>query len=157
MVTATMSIYIDRHSLDRAASDSVRMSYIPCKIEHNGEAKVNEYFRNSIRDLGQEKGETMSASIRGRSLHGINVDVPEEFTGLVIKEDKKPFLEDEDRHFKVVHRFQRFEYWNWDKEPSVNDKLNKVMVWPTIAAAIHSPVSTDNNLQDSQGSVAGKR
>ncbi|XP_070576887.1 ribonuclease H2 subunit C-like isoform X2 [Ptychodera flava] len=132
MVTATMSIYIDRHSLDRAASDSVRMSYIPCKIEHNGEAKVNEYFRNSIRDLGQEKG-------------------------LVIKEDKKPFLEDEDRHFKVVHRFQRFEYWNWDKEPSVNDKLNKVMVWPTIAAAIHSPVSTDNNLQDSQGSVAGKR
>ncbi|XP_078001232.1 ribonuclease H2 subunit C-like [Glandiceps talaboti] len=150
------SIYIGRRSLINGEhTEPSHISSIPCKIEHDGEAKISEYFHTSTRE--QDQG--MTSSLHGRGLNGKTIDLPEGYTGIILREDKKPFLEDEDRHFKVTHRFQQFTYWNWDKVPSVNDTLSKAMAWPAIASAIHSSVdeTSSQNGDNSQNSVTGKR
>ncbi|XP_002741115.1 ribonuclease H2 subunit C-like [Saccoglossus kowalevskii] len=141
-----MAVYVDRTSLEiDNEEDPSRICSIPCKIGHDGEANVDKYFYSTISKTDAD----MSSSFRGRGLNGKHLDLPDGYTGIVLKEDKKPFLEEEDRHFKVTHKFNKFTYWNWDCLPSSNDAMIKSMLWPTIAKAIHSPISTESSQHSS--------
>ena len=62
-------------------------------------------------------------------------------TGVVLKENRKPFSEDEERQLKVTSRFQQYTQWNLDAAPSVNDKCVRAMQWLDIAKAVSGKTS----------------
>ena len=48
-----MSIEIDLQTV-RSASNDTQMHHVPCEIEHNGEANVDQYFTSSQRPLTED-------------------------------------------------------------------------------------------------------
>ncbi|XP_045187454.2 ribonuclease H2 subunit C-like isoform X2 [Mercenaria mercenaria] len=102
-------------------------------------------------DITNQETQEVTASLRGRPLHGTKFDLPSGYTGVVFNETKKPVTEEEDRELTATHSFDSFHYWNLDREPSHGDKLHQALTWIDIAKALHSPV--DASITDSQGSL----
>lgn len=121
-------------ALRSAARDPVHL--MPCQIQRQGAAKVNEFFSPAIREAPEGK----EVSFRGRVLRGQEVAVPAGYLGIVLKEDHKPCSEEEDRCLNVRSTFQSFTQWNLETPPSADDVLVMSLAWPKIASAIHAPV-----------------
>ncbi|XP_068672387.1 ribonuclease H2 subunit C-like [Montipora foliosa] len=122
------------------ASDRVHL--MACEIEHDGEACVGSFFDTTVRQeetsIGVENSvKALSASFRGRSLKGCVINLPAGYTGYVMKEEKRPFTEEEDRVMKATHKFSQLSYWNLETPPSNNDTLVKALQWINIASALH--------------------
>ncbi|XP_071080171.1 ribonuclease H2 subunit C-like [Haliotis cracherodii] len=141
-----MSVYLNTSSVPGVVEESCHL--MPFNIEHDGSANVSSYFKTSIR----EEQEALTASFRGRPLNGQEVTLPSGYTGIVVKENRKPVTEDEDRDLNITHRFQKMTYWNLDKLPSADDRFAQAMQWADIAKALHRPVDEES----SQKSVTGK-
>ncbi|KAM5138550.1 ribonuclease H2 subunit C [Mantella aurantiaca] len=109
---------------------------LPCVIQSQGAANVREFFTPALREGSGGK----EVSFRGRILRGQEVTVPDGYMGIVLKEDNKPFSEEEDRSLTVRSSFQSFTQWNLETPPSADDVLVMSLSWPKIAAAIHAPV-----------------
>ncbi|CAI5652429.1 ribonuclease H2 subunit C isoform X1 [Oreochromis niloticus] len=109
---------------------------MPCEIEHNGPAQVNQYFTATTKDQKQDK----SVSFRGRGLKGQKISCPQGYTGLVLKEINKPGSDQEDRTVKVSSVFDKMTYWNLETPPNSDDTIVMAMDWPDLAEAIHAPV-----------------
>ncbi|CAB4022296.1 Ribonuclease H2 subunit C [Paramuricea clavata] len=129
----------------KSASEVSNVHFLPCKIQHNGEAKVDEYFQCSIK--GEPDGK-QQVSFRGRILQGETMNVPEGYYGYVLTEDRKPVTDEEDRSFKVSNKFSKFTYWNLEDTPSLNDKIKKAMQWVNISSAIHGRVEVDTDSEN---------
>lgn len=125
---------IDLNSLREAGMDRVHM--LPCEVEHNGEAKVDQYFTPAIRTTNSE----MLVSFRGRSLKGEVVTIPKGYVGLILKEDHKPYSEEEDRTVRIKSTFSTFTRWNLETSPNSDDSVMMTLAWPELAEAIHAPV-----------------
>lgn len=125
---------LELHTLSSAAQEPLHL--LPCVIHRQGPAKVTEYFTPAIREAPGGK----EVSFRGRVLRGQEVTVPEGYMGIVLKEDNKPFSEEEDRSLTVRTTFQSFMQWNLETPPSADDVLVRSLAWPKIAAAVHTPV-----------------
>ncbi|KAL9956770.1 hypothetical protein ACROYT_G038303 [Oculina patagonica] len=122
--------------------ESSRVHLMACEIDHDGEAPVSSYFDTSVREeatnSGVQNGEkALSASFRGRGLNGCVVNLPAGYTGYVMKEEKRPFTDEEDRMMKPTHKFSQLTYWNLETPPSNNDAVVKAMQWINIASALH--------------------
>ncbi|XP_067681626.1 ribonuclease H2 subunit C-like [Haliotis asinina] len=141
-----MSIYLNTSSVPGVLEDSCHL--MPFDVEHDGNANVSSYFTTSIR----EEQEATTASFRGRPLNGQHFTLPSGYSGIVVKENRKPVTEDEDRELNITHRFQKMTYWNLDKLPSADDRFTQAMQWADIAKALHRPVDEES----SQKSVTGK-
>ncbi|XP_030594693.1 ribonuclease H2 subunit C [Archocentrus centrarchus] len=109
---------------------------MPCEIEHNGPAQVDQYFTATIKDCKKEK----SVSFRGRGLKGQEISCPQGYTGLVLKEINKPGSDQEDRTVRVSSVFDKMTYWNLETPPTSDDTIVMAMEWPELAEAIHGPV-----------------
>ena len=127
------------------ASEVSNIHLLPCKIQHNGEAKVDEYFQSSIKGTSEGK---LRVSFHGRILQGESIDVPDGYYGYVLTEDRKPVTDEEDRCFKASNKFSKFTYWNLENTPSTNDKIKKAMQWVNISSAIHRPVQFDTDSEN---------
>lgn len=121
---------------------SKRVHLMACEIEHDGEAQVASYFDTSVREEGTNPGvqngeKALNASFRGRGLKGCVLNLPAGYTGYVMKEEKRPLTEEEDRVMKATRKFSQFTYWNLETPPSNNDAIAKAMQWINIASALH--------------------
>lgn len=75
-------------------------------------------------------------SLRGFPLNGCQFKVPESYQGVIFQENHRPLDENDDRTFKVSGTFNEFTYWNYDKNPSENDKLKQALQWNEFANAV---------------------
>ncbi|KAM8910936.1 ribonuclease H2 subunit C isoform 2-T2 [Spinachia spinachia] len=113
---------VDVSSVARAQRVPVHL--MPCEIEHDGPAHVSEYLTATIKDCKQEK----TVSFRGRGLKGQELNCPQGYTGLVLKDVNKPSSD------------QELTYWNLETPPNSDDAVVMAMDWPELAEAIHGPV-----------------
>lgn len=100
--------------------------YLPCKIKTSGDAPVSTYFNPLIEEVGENK----QCSFRGRPLIGKEIDIPADYVGVVLENNTNTEL-------CATKQFEKFIYWNWDKIPSNDDAIIKMMEWIDIAKAIH--------------------
>lgn len=121
---------------------------MPCSIHLNGPASVSKYFQPVVsRSTHNESDDILEASFRGRPLQGRVVELPSDYVGIVLKkEDNKgpqgdtaEDRNDENQRWTPIHQFDKFTYWNWDKQPSANDTVVKALDWLEIAKVIHEP------------------
>ena len=83
---------------------------LPCDVKYDGPAEVNQMFCIS---------EDGTASFRGRRLHSKHCDVPEGYTGVMLKSDNANALTDtNDSIFSVASTFEAVTAWGWDSKPS---------------------------------------
>ncbi|KAF0039808.1 hypothetical protein F2P81_008043 [Scophthalmus maximus] len=87
-----------------------------------------------------ELQEEKTVSFRGRGLKGQELNCPQGYTGLVLKEINKPGSDQEDRTLKVSSVFDKLTYWNLETPPNSDDTIVMAMDWPELAEAIHVPV-----------------
>lgn len=76
-------------------------------------------------------------SLRGYPLAGAKIQVPEGYTGVVVRETRPGLsMEEENRIMKAVCQFNSFTYWNWDRHPSRSDPYQQAMNWTAIADVV---------------------
>ncbi|XP_076148360.1 ribonuclease H2 subunit C [Alosa pseudoharengus] len=121
-------------SVSRA--DKLPIHLLPCEIEHDGPAEVSQYFTSAVKDRKHE----LTVSFRGRGLKGQEVNCPQGYTGLVLKQVHKPSSDQEDGVVNVSSVFHDLTYWNLEIPPSSDDGVVMAMAWPTLADAIHGQV-----------------
>lgn len=80
----------------------------------------------------------MINAIRGYPLKGCKFKVLNNFTGVIFQETQRPLSDDINRIFKVSNVFNNFTYWNYDKNPSKNDALQKASDWIDISNAVYN-------------------
>ncbi|XP_075902792.1 ribonuclease H2 subunit C [Nelusetta ayraudi] len=114
----------------------VPVHLMPCEIEHNGPAQVSQYLDATTKQHKHEK----TVSFRGRGLKGQEVNCPQGYTGIVLKEANKPGSDQEDRTVKLSSVFDTLTYWNLETPPTSDDTVVMAMDWPELAEAIHGPV-----------------
>jgi ribonuclease H2 subunit C len=61
--------------------------------------------------------------------------------GLIFRENEKLKIDDVERLLKFNGKFEKFMYWNYDKNPSENDSFRKAFNYLKLA----EDVSTFNN------------
>ncbi|KAI7801856.1 ribonuclease H2 subunit C [Triplophysa rosa] len=117
-------------------ADKPQVHLFPCEIEHDGPAEVSAFFTPTLKERKHE----VSVSFRGRGMKGQELNCPQGYTGLVLKEVQKPASDQEDRIVKVSSVFHNFTYWNLETPPTSDDGVVMAMEWPMLAEAIHGPV-----------------
>ncbi|GAB6031786.1 hypothetical protein CHUAL_010189 [Chamberlinius hualienensis] len=100
---------------------------IPCQINHTGKAEVSKYFEPVV----SKTQDGITASFRGRSLIGDEINLSKNYCGVVIEKSSN------EGNFKAINRFDKFTYWNWDKQTSDNDKIKQALSWLAISQAIN--------------------
>ena len=130
--------------------DESSVNILPCRIDHNGPAKVTKRFWQPR----TEADSTKTAHFRGRRLRGKTIKVPEKYQGLVLKATDKTIIEpvqpaeDDDEEepelpepVKVVDEVSTFDemiVWGHDQVPAADDSFVKgIEEWIAFAEAIH--------------------
>ncbi|CAM9096393.1 unnamed protein product [Lampetra planeri] len=125
---------VDASSVSQALEEPVHL--VPCEVEHNGPAQVSQFFTAAVKERKHEK----TVSFRGRGLKGQEINFPQGYTGLVLKEFNKPGSDQEDRTLMVSSVFDKLTYWNLETPPNSDDTVVMAMDWPDLAEAIHGPI-----------------
>lgn len=133
---ATIHIQSGKNEL-KCVRKKIKTQSIPFKLHADCDAQVNNYFNNYVK-CGEDS--ILKTSFRGYPLRGKNIDVPDEYTGLILHESIRPSREKDERKFYVVGEFSEITYWNWDKSPTLNDPFSQALQWIDIAEALHSPI-----------------
>ncbi|KAK5078204.1 hypothetical protein LTR64_003389 [Lithohypha guttulata] len=132
-----------------SSSDNSIVNIVPCRINHTGTSKVTKRYWQPR----SETDGTETAYFRGRRLRGRVINMPEKYTGLVLRTSAKtiieptsPAVQDEDEDdeepelpvpIKVIEQVS-----NFDKMilPPADDTMVKgVEEWIAFAEAIHKP------------------
>ena len=58
------------------------------------------------------------------------------FIGIVLKETRKAYTDDEERNVTASQKFSKFHYWNLDKKPSQDDRFQQTLDWMEIAKVV---------------------
>ena len=58
------------------------------------------------------------------------------FSGVVLKESKCAYNDEEDRHFMVASTFNKFTSWNLNSKPNLNDKIRLALDWIDLADSV---------------------
>lgn len=139
----------------QTVAEASHVQFVPCNVNHVGSINLSSYFTPYVQKQTSSDGkELLSATFRGFPFTGEESKVPEGFTGFVLRETKSFSGEagemkagdcDEDsanqestkKTLKGVCKFDKFTYWNWDREPSQADKYKQALNWLEIADVIH--------------------
>ena len=72
--------------------------------------------------------------MRGYPIKGTEIKLPENIKGFIVREeDEKLQIDNNDRVLKLSGKFDKFMYWNYDKNPSENDGYRKAMHWLKVS------------------------
>lgn len=162
---------------------TVQPNLLPVHIPWDGSAQVSQYFlvkpapevETTLPTPDSETGETVTTQLkkslkkrflsafRGRKMHGVEVDLPEGTTGLVlrtadptskeriertIKRRRKQMNVDEDeeqleenvnaRYLEPVSKFRSFVHWNPDYEldESRDEYIQTLSQWRTLTSKV---------------------
>jgi len=115
----------------------VAVHQLPCKIEHDGPARVDVFFK-----VTEEHGKPLEAGFRGRRLLGAKAKIPDGATGLVLNQAWNE--EDDSPGMHIVGKFNEIHHWQHDAVPSNADSsVHKWMEWLLLARSIHGPTVVD--------------
>lgn len=56
--------------------------------------------------------------------------------GIIMKEQRRPFTEEEERTVMVTQTFDKFHYWNLDKKPSADDRFSQMLDWVELSKTV---------------------
>lgn len=74
-------------------------------------------------------------------MNGIEMKVPENMVGVIFRENEKLQIDENDRLIKGSGSFERFTYWNYDKNPSENDAFKKSLHYLGVAEAVSRKIN----------------
>jgi len=134
-----VNIELNSESLKKESVKGSHIQFIPCNIEHDGEADIEKFFTTYVQETTLEDGKTkgVKGTLRGYPLDGTVMSVTDGYTGVVLKETRPSMNEDDERTIRGVCQFKEFTYWNLDREPGPGDKFKQAMNWMEIADAVH--------------------
>ncbi|KAL7022591.1 hypothetical protein ACKWTF_012302 [Chironomus riparius] len=133
-----MSIKLQLTNDQLNSQEELKVHYVPAAVNNNGVIKIDEYFNNYTIE---ENGVSINA-LRGFPLKGIENKVPENMQGLIFRENEKLQIDDAERLLKLNGKFEKFMYWNYDKNPSENDAFRKAFHYLKLAEELHSEVKS---------------
>lgn len=75
-------------------------------------------------------------ALRGYPIKGIEMKLPENLQGVVLRESEKLQIDGAERELRFGGKFNQFTYWNYDKNPSENDAYKKALHWLKVSEAV---------------------
>ncbi|CAE6416190.1 unnamed protein product [Rhizoctonia solani] len=106
---------------------------LPLHIDYDGPAPVETYFHATKESNGNQ-----TATFRGRTLHGVNLTLPEGYSGAVLstKSDKSG-----DKQLESTSTFSEITLWRADVPVDINsDEYARALdEWTRMATLVHSP------------------
>ena len=114
-------------------ADPPALHLLPCLVQHDGAARVREYFLPAKTDNKVDGCDVWEARFRGRRLVGAHVSVR---TAVMRKGDGGWTPEDE---------HEGFVNWKHDAAPTNDDPVMRALQWKHVAdALIDAPVSAED-------------
>ncbi|CAE6410346.1 unnamed protein product [Rhizoctonia solani] len=106
---------------------------LPLHIDYDGPAPVDTYFHVTKGSNG-----TQIAAFRGRTMHGVNLPLPEGYSGAVFsaKADKNG-----EKRLESASTFSEITLWRADVPVDVNsdEYARAIDEWTRMATLVHSP------------------
>ncbi|CAG9807791.1 unnamed protein product [Chironomus riparius] len=127
-----MSIKLQLTNDQLNSEEELKVHYVPAAVNNNGVIKIDEYFNN------------YTIEENGVSINALRIEnkVPENMQGLIFRENEKLQIDDAERLLKLNGKFEKFMYWNYDKNPSENDAFRKAFHYLKLAEELHSEVKS---------------
>lgn len=152
----SIQLKLDNVDFDQPKEKHLQMQYIPASIDATTNTNIDQFFNNYTTEVDGCKYRAvlclkiyhrcfnntkmlfavLKNSLRGFPLNGCPFEVPKTHRGIVFQEDHRPLDENAERTFKVTGIFNEFTYWNYDKQPSENDKLKQALGWNDLAKVV---------------------
>eukprot|EP00158_Paraphelidium_tribonemae_P000779 Partr_v1_DN23390_c0_g1_i6_m18267 len=110
-------------------------------------AKVSDYFM--VRPFSQVPSDGLKAAFRGHGLRGLDVPIPDGFSGAVLqpssrKHEVEEGEEGEVNHLNVKSTFKSMHIWEHEQLPnSQTNPYMRVLEWLPIAQEFHAPIPVD--------------
>ncbi|XP_031620432.1 uncharacterized protein LOC116338975 [Contarinia nasturtii] len=135
----SIQLKLDQTVFDQLKEEQINLQFIPASIENTTKANVDQFFNIYTTTVDG----FLKNSLRGFPLNGCKFQVPDSHCGIIFQESEKPLDENTDRTFRAFGIFNDFAYWNYDKQPSDNDKLKQCFVWNDFAKVLHTPITPE--------------
>ncbi|CAF0912908.1 unnamed protein product [Rotaria sp. Silwood1] len=99
---------------------------MPCSIDIPSTitSDIKRHFTNSIQ-VNKDNNNKLVASFRGRPLDGEQLDIPNDYIGILTNSSK------------YVSSFDKFIYFNLDCSTSKNDCIARSIEWLSLAKILH--------------------
>ena len=132
----------------------ISIHHLPCKLDHDGDAEIEEYFYSTIQPRNTNKSDENSinpndnttpslqhtlhmASMRGRPLKGRVVNLPEDAVGVVFDAGSNS-----DR-WQTVETFHTVMDWALDADPTQESTvMQNAISWLALSKAVCVCMST---------------
>ncbi|KAF0292077.1 Ribonuclease H2 subunit C [Amphibalanus amphitrite] len=111
------------------AAGVTKLQHMPCRIEHRGTAKVEEFFTPLVREVSPG---VLEGQFRGRPLDGSTVSLPSGYRAVVVREEPQS----EGTRYVATEAFSGFTSWNWDRKSSASDPTARLLDWFDLADAV---------------------
>ncbi|GLC47616.1 hypothetical protein PLESTB_000007400 [Pleodorina starrii] len=120
---------------------------LPIKLTHNATAaQLTEKWNP----------DAQQAYLRGRLLRGMKVQLPEGYTGLVVRSSGSQTDECQ-RQWTAASEFSSFMVWAHDVAPGPSDPIRRTLEWCTLSNPVHVTVSLEEveaELREAQAAAA---
>eukprot|EP00045_Choanoeca_perplexa_P000120 m.13053 g.13053 ORF g.13053 m.13053 type:complete len:158 (+) comp10087_c0_seq1:35-508(+) len=139
-------VHID---LQEGQAPSQTVHFLPCQIQHDGKAPIQQYFNPVIEEEAGVAGPAASAgtvykaTLRGRWLRGSTLPMQSGCKGVILQSVHKVENDQTDSHYHAKYSFKEVTCWNLETTPSDADSMVQAMLWPNTAQEIHAPLSSE--------------
>ncbi|KAK9851878.1 hypothetical protein WJX84_002323 [Apatococcus fuscideae] len=113
---------------------------LPCTIQHNGVANVNEYFLTS--HIDQAGSNILEATLRGRQLYGAQLPVPPGYECHVLERQQQPpqHTGEAPASWQSTASASSITYWKHDIHPAKTDDIPRCYEWLKLSEQIAADV-----------------
>ena len=103
-------------------ASGIEVHWLPCRIDHDGEARgIETYFRSSVREAGEEEApQHKEAYLRGRHLKGAELPLPDGYAAVVLEKHEVGGWTDLDKShasWRAAGACGPITYWNHTTNP----------------------------------------
>ena len=116
---------------------------LPCTIDHDGPARVSDFFKP--RQIDNKP--YLEATLRGRLLRGAELKLPVGINGIVLQQATPPRSRVlEHQNYAAEQRtFDSIIYWNHDSFPTETDYLPQALKVFDVARAVNTPIPVERS------------
>ena len=113
-------------------ASGIEVHWLPCRIDHDGEARgIETYFRSSVREAGEEEApQHKEAYLRGRHLKGAELPLPDGYAAVVLEKDEVGGWTDLDKSqasWRAAGACGPITYWNHTTNPGEADPQRRAL------------------------------